>query len=141
MTISTDIIVGYPTETEEDFRKTLILMDKTRPDIINISRFWPMPKTKAALLKQLKPAIIMGRTQELMKLHNKISLEKNNSWISWTGKVLVDEQKDKNLFIARNLSYKPIIIQSKDNILGKFVNVKITGANSHYLFGELKLNK
>ena len=78
ITISTDIIAGFPTETDSDFNETLNLLNKTKPDIINISRYWPMPGTKAALMPQLEQKVVMKRTDELMNLHNQLTLSINN---------------------------------------------------------------
>lgn len=58
ISISTDVIVGYPTETKNDFQKTLKLIKKTKPEIVNISKFSSRPKTKAHELKQLSSEII-----------------------------------------------------------------------------------
>jgi MiaB-like tRNA modifying enzyme len=137
ITISTDIIVGFPTESEQDFEETVKVLEQTRPDIINIARFWSMPGTKASSMPELKQDIIMERTQKLMALHNKIALENNSKWIGWTGKVLVDEHNFDSVYTARNSSYKHILIQSKERLLGKTVNVKIVRADSHHLFGEI----
>jgi MiaB-like tRNA modifying enzyme len=137
ITISTDIIVGYPTETEQDFEDTIKILEQTRPDIINIARFWSMPKTKASALPELSKKVVMERTQKLMALHNKIALENNSKWIGWIGKVLVDEHNFNNVFTARNSSYKHILLQSNEKLLGKTVDVKITKADSHHLFGAL----
>jgi len=68
-TIATDIIVGYPTETEEDFRKTLELVENIKFDIINISKYWPRPKTLSyKLYKQLPGHIVKERSRKL-KIH------------------------------------------------------------------------
>jgi len=65
--ISTDIIVGYPTETEEDFTKSLNLVKEIRPEVLNISRFSARPGTKAANLKQLKTEEIKNRSRRLTR--------------------------------------------------------------------------
>ena len=136
ITVSTDIIVGYPTESEEDFEETIELLRETRPDIINIARFWPMPGTKASALTGLPQKVIMERTQKLMALHKRIALENNSKWIGWTGKALDDENNFGNLYTARDDSYKHIIVQSKERILGKTVEVRIVRADAHHLFGN-----
>ncbi|MEM2956536.1 MAG: tRNA (N(6)-L-threonylcarbamoyladenosine(37)-C(2))-methylthiotransferase [Candidatus Pacearchaeota archaeon] len=137
MTFSTDIIVGFPSETDEDFEKTLEIVKQTKPDIVNISRYWPMPKTYAAQLSGLKQGIIMKRTKELINLHNNISLELNKRKIGSILNVLVDEHKFDDVYIARTSDYKQVILKSDEKILGKFIDAKITGASNHYLIGEL----
>lgn len=63
--ISTDIIAGYPTETEKDFQKTLELLKEIKPEVLNVSKFAPRPRTKAKKLKQLKTEIIKERTKRI----------------------------------------------------------------------------
>jgi MiaB-like tRNA modifying enzyme len=137
ITISTDIIVGFPTESEQDFEETIKLLEKTRPDIINIARFWSMTGTKASALPELSKKVVMERTQRLMALHNKIALENNSKWIGQEMKVLVDEHNFDLVYTARNNSYKHIMIQSKERLLGKNVNIKIVRVDSHHLFGDI----
>jgi len=66
--ISTDIIVGYPTETEEDFKKTINLLEKLKLEVINLSRFAPRPKTAALKLKQLPVEEIKRRSIIISKI-------------------------------------------------------------------------
>ena len=58
-TISTDIIVGFPSETEEDFQKTIQLLDETKPDVVNLSKYSARPGTDAAELKQISGFLFM----------------------------------------------------------------------------------
>lgn len=143
LTLSTDIIVGFPGESLRDFNKTLELIKKIRPDIVNISKFWPMPGTKAATMKQISNEEKKKRAIELMKLHNKIALENNQKFVGKEMKVLIDAKGFKDSWLARNENYKLVVIKSgflgKDS-LGKIVNVFIEKAASHYLFGHLTSN-
>ncbi len=68
ITISTDIIVGYPTETEEDFKKSIDLIKKIKPEVLNISKFGARPGTQAAKLKPLKSQIVKERSILLTKI-------------------------------------------------------------------------
>ncbi|MAG07206.1 2-methylthioadenine synthetase [Candidatus Pacearchaeota archaeon] len=68
-TIATDIIVGYPTETEEDFQQTLSLISEVKPEVLNISAFSSRPKTPASKLKQLDSKIIKERTKKLNEVY------------------------------------------------------------------------
>ena len=94
-TISTDIIVGFPSETEEDFQKTLTLLDETKPDVVNLSKYSARPGTDAAELKQIDAAEIKRRSKIIFEQINKISLESNKKWIGWKGKVLFDENTEE----------------------------------------------
>ncbi len=76
-TIATDIIVGYPTETDEDFQQTIELIKKTHPDVLNISSFSSRPRTPASKLKQLPSEKIKQRTKQLDDLYQ--SYRKTNS--------------------------------------------------------------
>jgi MiaB/RimO family radical SAM methylthiotransferase len=138
-TIATDIIVGYPTETEEDFRKTLELVENVKFDIINISKYWPRPKTLSyKLYKQLPGHIVKERSRKLKIIFNKYSYERNKQWLNWEGYAIVESKgKYKNTWIARNYAYKQIIVKSDKNILGKTIKVKINNVTPIDLRGEL----
>ena len=71
ITISTDIIVGYPTETESDFRKTIKLIREVKPEVLNISAFSSRPGTVASRMKQLPSEVIKKRTRELNEVYRK----------------------------------------------------------------------
>ncbi len=131
LTLSTDIIVGFPGETEEDFQKTIDLMKEIEPDIVNISKFSPRPRTKAAKMKQLSVKLIKKRSKELMEIVKKIQLEKNKKWVGWKGEVLVDEAKVKD-FIGRNFTYKPVVL--KEGKLKEFKTVEIDSVSHTSLF-------
>jgi len=141
ITISTDVIVGFPTETEKEFLNTLKLIKEIKPDIVNISRFWSRPGTIASKMKELPGRETKRRSRIIVKLFKEIGLRRNKKWISWQGKVLVSELgKFQNSYVARNFAYKPIIINSKENLLGKFVKVKIKDATYFDLRGEMIKN-
>ena len=133
LTLSTDIIVGFPTESEKDFEKTLKLIEKVKPDIVNISKFGKRPKTKAGEMEQIDRKTINKRSKIISELVRKISFESNKKWIGWNGEVLIDEIK--NFSEGRNFAYKPILIKEKLK-LGSFVNVKIVQVRTNYLLGE-----
>jgi len=103
ITISTDIICGFPSETEEQFNDSVKLIKEIKPDVLNISRFWPRSGTKAELMKnQVHGRITKKRSQILTKEFNKICTGKNKKWLNWEGEVLVDEIGQKGSFIGRN---------------------------------------
>jgi len=68
ITISTDIICGFPGETEEDFQKTIELIKEVKPEVINISKFYLRPGTKAAEMKQLNSSVIKERSRKISAL-------------------------------------------------------------------------
>lgn len=75
ITISTDIIVGYPIETDEDFRQTIGLVKRLKFEVINISKFASRPRTLASKLKQLPSQIIKQRSVELTKIYKEIRVD------------------------------------------------------------------
>jgi len=135
--ISTDIIVGFPGETEKDFQESLELIKEIKPEILNFSKFWPRQKTAAAKLLQLNPEIIKKRIKKISKLHLEICKENQKSWINWEGKVLVDRKGFGNTYLARNSEYKLFAVQSREKILGKIVDVKVKKTMPHYLIAEI----
>ena len=134
-TISTDIIVGFPSETEEDFQKTITLLDETKPDVVNLSKYSARPGTDAAELKQIDAAEIKRRSKVIFEQINKISLESNKKWIGWKGKVLFDENTEEGIK-GRNYAYKPISVEEKVNI-GQSHIVEITKATRKRLIGKI----
>ena len=134
-TISTDIIVGFPSETEEDFQKTLALLDETKPDVVNLSKYSARPGTDAAELKQIDAAEIKRRSKIIFEQINKISMESNKKWIGWKGKVLFDENTEEGIK-GRNYAYKPIAVQ-EDVKIGDSYIVEIIDATRKRLIGKI----
>ncbi|MEM2210742.1 MAG: tRNA (N(6)-L-threonylcarbamoyladenosine(37)-C(2))-methylthiotransferase [Nitrososphaerales archaeon] len=135
LTLSTDVIVGFPTEDDEDFQMTINLLEQAKPDIVNISRFGPRPGTEAAHFPQLSNELIKKRSKELHQITRRISLENNKRWIGWCGRVIIDEIVNNGV-VGRNFAYKPIFINSKLP-LGMEFNVKIINVTSSCLLGEI----
>ena len=134
-TISTDIIVGFPSETEEDFQKTISLLDETKPDVVNLSKYSARPGTDAAELKQLDATEVKRRSKIIFEQINKISLKSNEKWIGWKGKVLFDENTEEGIK-GRNYAYKPISVNDKVSI-GQSHVVEITNATRKRLIGKI----
>src|SRR3989338_2577687 len=135
VTISTDIICGFPTETEEQFNDSLSLIKEIRPDIVNISRFQPRANTKAAKMEQIHGSITKNRSRVLTEISSNISRMINERWLGWEGAVLVDEKGKDNSWIGRNFAYKPVVVKG-DFRLGQEVNVKIGKVTAYDLRGE-----
>jgi len=135
VTLSTDVIVGYPTEKEECFKETIAMLEQVKPDVVNISRFSPRPGTRAALLPQLPVTVVKQRSATLHNLVKLITLEKNKSWLGWRGEALVDEEV-KGAKVARNPYYKAILLY--DGVeLGSYVDVEVKGATAACLRGAV----
>jgi MiaB-like tRNA modifying enzyme len=134
ITIETDIIVGFPTETGEDFQETIDFVEEVRPSLVNVSRYSSRPKTSAAKMKPIDSKIVSSRSKIMHDLVRKISLEENKKWIGWQGKILVDEKVEGGV-IGRNYAYKPVVIQENFE-LGENVAVKINRASTYFVGGE-----
>ncbi|MBN2457585.1 tRNA (N(6)-L-threonylcarbamoyladenosine(37)-C(2))-methylthiotransferase [Candidatus Woesearchaeota archaeon] len=134
ITISTDIICGYPGETDQQFLETVNLLQESRPSIVNISRFWKRPYTKAARLKQLPVEQVKSRSRRLSSLFEWIAFENSKSWIGWEGKVVIDEvgKPGTGTWIGRNFAYKQVVLQG-DYRIGQELMVKVTKATAHDL--------
>lgn len=147
VTLATDVIVGFPDEDEEDFRDSVELIREVKPDILNISRFWARPGTRAAKMKQLKPEIGIERARALKEVFNEIVKERNKEWVGWTGKALIDEKGKNNTMKARNLRYKQLIIQYEEiekklrivpeESIGHWVNVEIVDVKGYSLIARM----
>ncbi|MFQ5941099.1 MAG: tRNA (N(6)-L-threonylcarbamoyladenosine(37)-C(2))-methylthiotransferase [Nitrososphaerales archaeon] len=134
-TFATDIIVGFPEESESDFQQTFNLMKRVEPDVINISKFSARPGTEAAEMKKTNVKTVKERSKALHKLANTIGYRRNLSWLGWRGKVLIDEVKDDGVQ-GRNISYKPVFLR-EGLAIGSEVNVKINSIFNHSLVGKL----
>jgi tRNA A37 methylthiotransferase MiaB len=136
LTLSTDVICGFPSEDDRGFQDTLRLLEEIEPDIVNISKFAPRPNTLAATMKQLPSQLVKARSTQLTTHCKTIALRKNRRWIKWQGSILVDEIGRPGSVIGRNFAYKPVVITGKRKLLGKHVPVQITSATPTYLLGE-----
>jgi threonylcarbamoyladenosine tRNA methylthiotransferase CDKAL1 len=131
MNISTDIIVGFPSETDDDFKQTVDLLERTQPDIVNISRYAARPGTKASRWREMKVSsqISKKRSEYLHTLTRRIAKKRNSLWQEWQGQIVVDEVG--KVVQGRNYAYKPVVITSTQNVvdnrilLGDRVSVKI----------------
>ncbi len=124
ITIATDVIVGFPGETDKDFQETMRLIEKTMPAAVNISRFVPRPNTIAAALKPVATNTAKLRSKKITEVVERIVREENKKWLGWKGKVLIDTISKKGQFIARNYAYKQVIVKG-NYALGDEINVTI----------------
>jgi threonylcarbamoyladenosine tRNA methylthiotransferase CDKAL1 len=143
ITIATDIIVGYPSETEDDFRQTIDLLQAARPDIVNLSKYSARPGVLAATEKKVPSHITKNRTRHLDKILKEISCARNSPWVGWTGDIIIDEIAE-NYIQGRNYAYKPIMVTASnisrvrgdDISLGSKVNVKVIDFSRYALRGN-----
>jgi len=138
ITISTDIICGFPGETANHFNDSLKLIGWLKPDVLNISRFWKRKGTLAAEFpNQISGGEIKSRSTAMTNIYDEFALKRNKRWLGWTGEILIDEKGKPGSWIGRNFSYKPIVVKSNKNLFGEKIKIKITDTKSNYLIGEL----
>lgn len=142
ITISTDVIVGFPSETESEFEDTARLLWETTPDIVNLSKYSARPGTDAAERPdRVDPSEIKRRSRVMTGQVARISEESNRRWIGWRGPVLFDELTESGIR-GRNHAYKPIYLADgaaagggQAHLLGQWRTVRITGSGRNYLSG------
>ncbi len=137
ITLSTDVICGFPGESREAFERTKKLVTEIQPDIVNISKFFSRPHTPAEKLSPLPPKEVKRRSREMAELSKKISLGKNKAWVGWEGTALFDEQGKGESWMGRNFAYKPVVVKACESLVGKFVSVRVVDAFSTYLGAEV----
>lgn len=138
LTISTDIICGFPGETDEDFAQTISFINWLKPEIINISKFGPRPGTKAKEMKQLPSETIKERSIRLSKIHRQSVININKDWLGWEGEILLlKEGSRENQAFGRNYAYKSVFIENYAGEFGTFVKVKIIDVKGYNLYSEI----
>jgi MiaB-like tRNA modifying enzyme len=140
ITLSTDVICGFPGENKEAFEKTLQLIEEVKPDIVNVSKFFARPRTAAAEMYEDFVSIseIKRRSRIAATLARKVAFEENQRWVGWTGEILVDEVgKISGSWVGRNFAYKPVAIKGNNDLFCKNLRVKVIRAFSTYLEGEV----
>ncbi|MBU0628666.1 MAG: tRNA (N(6)-L-threonylcarbamoyladenosine(37)-C(2))-methylthiotransferase [Nanoarchaeota archaeon] len=136
ISISTDLIVGFPTETEQQFNDSLGLVKEIKPDVLNISKFQARHGTDAVKMKeQVDGVIVKARSKLLTDIFHNISRMNHEQWIGWEGEVLIDEIGKNNTFISRNIDYRQIILSGEFK-LGDIVRVRVIDGTTFDLRGE-----
>ena len=135
LTLATDIIVGYPTESDEDFDETVKLLEDIKPNLIHLSKYQHRIGAISSSLDEIPPQIMKKRSKFLSQIKEKITEEENVELVGSVQNVLVIEKGSKGGYIAKTNSYIPVIVDDVE--LGTFVDVKITEATSTYLISEL----
>ena len=134
VSIATDVITGFPGETEEDHLATMALIERLKADTLNITRFSPRPGTEAKDMPQVHGGISKRRSTELTDLKNRVEYEVNSRLVGKTFSALATEWKEGT--ILRTDAYRPIVVP--DEIpLGTRAEVTVTDCRSTYLIGQL----
>ena len=131
--IATDIIVGYPTESEDDFEKSVELIKEIRPEVVNISKFGARPHAPASRLKQLSGKTIKERSIILSRIAREIEFNERNKHVGERREVLITE-KNRKSYTGRDNAYNEIAVLGQVN-LGESVEVEITGNSAACFVG------
>ena len=138
---SSDFIIGYPTETNEDFQQTLKLMNNIK--FINSYSFIfsARPGTPAYNLESVSEKEAKKRLIKFQFLADKIKINYRKELINKNARVLFENKvKNDNKYFGRDEYFNSVIVESKDNLIGKIKNVKILNVNQNTLFGEIISN-
>ncbi len=138
--LSTDLIVGFPGETEKDFEDTLALVEKALFDSAFIFTYSPRPGTPALKLNDDVPeAEKQRRLKTLLEAQRAVALKKNQALIGTTQEVLIESRtkRDENRYVGRTRTFKRVVATSAVDICGLTKPVRIEGAADETLLGEL----
>ena len=137
ISISTDIICGFPGETKEQFMQSVALVKDMMPDVVNISRFVPRRGTVAAKMEnQLRIDEKKERSAYLTEVHKWVAFERNRLFKNWKGEILIDEQGTiEGTMVGRNFAYKHVVVEG-DFKIGQKVNVKVLNPTARYLLAQ-----
>jgi threonylcarbamoyladenosine tRNA methylthiotransferase CDKAL1 len=132
--LATDVIVGFPGETEDDFRATEELLEAVGPETVNVTRFSARPGTPAARLAAQPPRVAKRRSRELATLRHRIARDRLERWIGTRALGRVLEHGPGGSSVARLDNYLPVVLDRRPP-LGSDVELRVDGARSTYLLG------
>ncbi len=136
ITIITDVIVGFPGETDGDFIETMDLIKRLQPDKVNITRFSARPGTAAALKYDMPDRIKKDRSREMTGLWQKIAAERNQQYVGEILPARITERGRDGTMKARAENYLGIVVKGRPK-LGSIVLVQVTHSNPFYVSGHL----
>jgi tRNA-2-methylthio-N6-dimethylallyladenosine synthase len=139
--LSTDIIVGFPGETEADFEATCVLMERVRYDSAFVFKYSPRPGTEAADWPDDVPqAVKERRNQAVLALQARISREKLESWIGREVEVLVEERNRRGQLTGKSRRNTTVVLDERDALIGELVPVRVRRVTGTTMIGELTDN-
>ncbi|MEF8886812.1 MAG: tRNA (N(6)-L-threonylcarbamoyladenosine(37)-C(2))-methylthiotransferase [Haloarculaceae archaeon] len=139
-TLSTDFIVGFPTETDRDHEQSLALLRETRPEKVNVTRFSKRPGTDAAEMKGLGGQTKKDRSSEMVEVKMDIVGAAHEEMVGRESEVLVVEDGTDDSMVGYDSAYRQVAIPGAESAgveLGDVVTVAVTGHNTVYALGEL----
>jgi tRNA-2-methylthio-N6-dimethylallyladenosine synthase len=140
MYFSTDIIVGFPGETDQDFELTRNLFEEIGFEMAFIFKYSTRTGTPAAILEdQIPKEVKEERNQILLSILEKASLKRNQNLIGTTQEILVEgpARKGENMFVGRNRGFRKVVFSGSERLIGELVPVKIEEASVTTVRGSL----
>ncbi len=135
--IATDIIAGYPTESEDDYGQTLAMLEQVRPDIANISGFTARAGTVAKGLRQLKTEVVKKRTRKIHELVKRIANENAQKFVGMRMRAVMTENGKNGQMKGRAENYRQVVVSGGSELLGKEIMIKIEKASHSSLCGKI----
>ena len=138
--LSTDIIVGFPGETDEDFQDTLDVVNEVGFENAYMFSYSKRTGTPAATMEdQVDEDVKTERLQQLIQLQNSRTKKESTRYLNETVKVLVDgpSRKNKEMLSGRTSTHKIVLFKGDKELIGKFVNIKINETKTWTLYGEI----
>ena len=141
ISITTDLIVGFPGETLEDFKKTCAFVEELRFDSAFMFKFSPRPGTEAASMKDEVPTLEKERRlSELIQIEQRVSRDRSAALVGRVMEVLVEAEKKKGagkFLLGRTRCNRTVRFSGPGELVGKFVNISIESSKGISLFGSL----
>jgi len=144
LTIATDVIVGFPGETDTDFEATLQILDTVRPAVVNRSKFSARPLTAAARMTPVVPGpVVRNRSVRLDRKVKRLARASLSELAGRPVSCLIDRQRRAGSVLARTDSYRPVAIPLADDaeaelLLGRFAEVRIDRVENWHLVGAVE---
>jgi MiaB-like tRNA modifying enzyme len=135
VSIATDVICGFPGETDDDHAATMDLVRRLRADTVNITRFSPRPGTDAWSMPQVHGRIANERSKEMTALKNETELDVNSAMVGKEYLALCTEEGKEGM-VMRTGNYRPVVVREPVEI-GDFATVRVTENRATYLIGEI----
>ena len=140
VTIETDLIAGFPTESEDHFKETVDFVRRTRPEVTNISRFGARPHARASKMRQQSTETINRRSVALSRAVRQVQHEINDKFIGKRFDVIVTESNEKSLN-GRNGSYRQVVIgrnDAKGIVIGERVDALVNAASANVFYATVQ---
>jgi tRNA-2-methylthio-N6-dimethylallyladenosine synthase len=136
--LSTDIIVGFPGETEADFEATQALMDRVRYDSAFVFKYSPRPGTEAAgWIDDVPQTVKERRNQAILELQARISREQLETWVGREVEVLVEERNRRGQLMGKSRRNTTVVVDGPDVLIGELVLARVARVTDTTLIGDV----